>query len=49
MLVARNLARQLKLQNGYRIVLNCGPDGGQSVDHLHIHILGGRHMGWPPG
>jgi histidine triad (HIT) family protein len=49
MLVARNLARQLKLQNGYRIVLNCGPDGGQSVDHLHIHILGGRHLNWPPG
>jgi histidine triad (HIT) family protein len=49
MLVARNLARQLKLQNGYRIVINCGPDGGQSVDHLHLHILGGRQMNWPPG
>jgi histidine triad (HIT) family protein len=31
------------------VVANCGPDGGQSVDHLHLHILGGRQMGWPPG
>lgn len=35
--------------NGYRIVTNVGPDGGQSVEHLHLHILGGRQMGWPPG
>lgn len=35
--------------NGYRIVTNVGPDGGQSVDHLHLHVLGGRKMGWPPG
>ncbi|HEY3412082.1 MAG TPA: HIT domain-containing protein [Armatimonadota bacterium] len=35
--------------NGYRIVTNIGPDGGQSVDHLHLHVLGGRKMGWPPG
>jgi histidine triad (HIT) family protein len=49
MLVVKKVAQQLKLQNGYRVVLNCGPDGGQSVDHLHIHILGGRHMEWPPG
>ncbi|HEX5003882.1 MAG TPA: histidine triad nucleotide-binding protein [Gemmatimonadales bacterium] len=34
---------------GYRIVTNTGKDGGQSVDHLHLHILGGRAMGWPPG
>lgn len=34
---------------GYRIVLNTGPDGGQSVDHVHAHVLGGRQMGWPPG
>lgn len=34
---------------GYRVVVNAGPDGGQSVDHLHLHILGGRPMTWPPG
>jgi histidine triad (HIT) family protein len=48
-LVIRNLARQLNLGNGYRVVVNCGPDGGQSVDHLHFHLLGGRQMSWPPG
>ena len=48
-LVIRNLARELGLANGYRVVLNCGRDGGQSVDHLHFHILGGRPMTWPPG
>jgi len=35
--------------SGYRIVTNTGADGGQSVFHLHLHVLGGRHMGWPPG
>jgi histidine triad (HIT) family protein len=35
--------------SGYRIVTNTGEDGGQSVFHLHLHVLGGRHMGWPPG
>ncbi len=34
---------------GYRLVINTGPDGGQTVDHLHVHVLGGRPMGWPPG
>jgi len=34
---------------GYRMVINTGPDGGQTVDHLHVHLLGGRHMAWPPG
>lgn len=34
---------------GYRLVLNTGPDGGQTVGHLHVHLLGGRPMGWPPG
>jgi histidine triad (HIT) family protein len=48
-LVTRNLARELKLSGGYRVVVNCGPDGGQSVDHLHFHLLGGRQMVWPPG
>jgi histidine triad (HIT) family protein len=35
--------------SGYRLVLNVGADAGQSVDHLHLHVLGGRHLGWPPG
>lgn len=34
---------------GYRCVVNCGEHGGQSVDHLHLHLLGGRHLRWPPG
>jgi histidine triad (HIT) family protein len=34
---------------GYRLVVNVGRDGGQTVDHLHVHLLGGRHMAWPPG
>jgi histidine triad (HIT) family protein len=48
-LVIRDLAKQLKLDGGYRVVVNCGRDGGQSVDHLHFHLLGGRAMKWPPG
>lgn len=36
-------------ENGYRVVVNVGPDGGQAVDHLHLHVLGGRRMQWPPG
>ena len=36
-------------QNGFRIVNNCGVDGGQTVNHLHYHLLGGRSLGWPPG
>ena len=47
--VLRKLAAQLGLGNGYRIVSNCGPMGGQSVPHLHFHLLGGRQMLWPPG
>lgn len=47
--VATELARTLGLANGYRLVVNCGADGGQSVDHLHVHLLGGRPLGWPPG
>ena len=47
--VIPELARQLNLADGYRIVVNCGPDAGQSVDHLHFHLLGGRPMTWPPG
>lgn len=47
--VVRRLAQELQLDGGYRVVINCGPDGGQSVDHLHIHLLGGRPLTWPPG
>lgn len=46
-LVAKKLAGELS--GGYRLVVNCGPDAGQSVDHLHFHLLGGRAMSWPPG
>jgi histidine triad (HIT) family protein len=49
LLVAAKLARQLELNNGYRLVINCGPDAGQAVNHLHLHLLGGRPLGWPPG
>lgn len=47
--VARNLAEQENIVNGYRLVVNNGPQAGQSVFHLHIHLLGGRSFGWPPG
>ncbi|MBZ4666055.1 histidine triad nucleotide-binding protein [Mahella sp.] len=50
MLVAKNLARQFGIdQGGFRIVSNCGADAGQSVDHVHFHLLGGRSLQWPPG
>lgn len=49
LLVAKRVAEQAGLENGYRIVINNGSDGGQTVYHLHLHILGGRHMHWPPG
>jgi histidine triad (HIT) family protein len=48
-LVARDLAEQLGLAAGYRLVVNCNEDGGQTVPHLHMHLLGGRGLGWPPG
>jgi histidine triad (HIT) family protein len=47
--VVRDLAKKLQLTGGYRVVVNCGPEGGQTVDHLHLHLLGGRAMQWPPG
>ena len=47
--VATRVAATLGLETGYRLVVNCGRDGGQSVDHLHVHLLGGRQLGWPPG
>lgn len=47
--VAVRVAEQLGLSDGYRFVINCGSDGGQSVDHLHLHLIGGRKLDWPPG
>ena len=49
MVKATKVAETLGLGNGYRLVINNGKDGAQSVYHLHIHILGGRQMTWPPG
>jgi histidine triad (HIT) family protein len=50
MLVVQKLARDLGVaEGGYRLIANTGADGGQSVDHLHFHLLGGRALGWPPG
>ncbi|MEZ6078187.1 MAG: histidine triad nucleotide-binding protein [Pirellulaceae bacterium] len=48
--VIQRVARQERVaESGYSVVVNCGQQGGQSVDHLHFHILGGRDMAWPPG
>ena len=50
LLKAAEVAKKLGLsESGYRLVINNGPDAGESVPHLHLHILGGRHMSWPPG
>jgi histidine triad (HIT) family protein len=49
LLKAAAVAAKLGLRDGYRLVINNGPDGGESVPHLHCHILGGRRMAWPPG
>lgn len=50
LLTAANVARELGLQEtGYRLVMNHGRDGGESVPHLHCHVLGGRPLNWPPG
>ena len=48
-LAAAEIARQRKIEQGYRTVLNVGPGAGQSVFHLHVHLLGGRALAWPPG
>jgi histidine triad (HIT) family protein len=48
-LTAAQLARQRGIEDGYRTVLNVGPGAGQSVFHLHVHLLGGRSLSWPPG
>ena len=48
--VAPKLAKQLGIdESGFRLVINTGKEGGQTVDHLHVHLLGGREMKWPPG
>lgn len=49
LVVARKVAEQLQLNDGYRTVINCGRNGGQTVNHIHVHLLGGRQLGWPPG
>jgi histidine triad (HIT) family protein len=49
LMTVKKIAEQENLSNGYRVVINNGADGGQTVDHLHLHILGDRRMGWPPG
>lgn len=49
LLTAQRVAAEAGLNNGYRVVINNGADGGQTVYHLHLHILGGRQMQWPPG
>ncbi len=46
---AADIAREQGLSQGYRVVISTGPQGGQTVDHLHVHLLGGRQMHWPPG
>jgi len=49
MMAAKSIAAASGLTGGYRIVTNCGVDAGQSVQHVHLHLLGGRPMAWPPG
>ena len=47
--VVTQVVQQETLMRGYRLVANTGPDGGQTVDHMHFHVLGGRSLTWPPG
>jgi len=49
LVVARRLAEEAGLVGGYRLVVNAGVDAGQTLPHLHVHLLGGRHLAWPPG
>ena len=49
LLACQKVAAELGLEKGYRVVINNGDEGGQSVDHLHFHVLGGRPLKWPPG
>jgi len=48
-MAAKQIAHESGLEQGYRFLTNTGPDAGQSVSHLHFHLLGGRQFGWPPG
>lgn len=49
MLIVSQLAKSLGLESGFRTIINTGTEGGQTVDHLHLHLLGGRSLQWPPG
>src|SRR5437762_4513934 len=49
LLAAAEVAKKLELKRGFRVVINSGPDAGESVPHLHVHVLGQRQMSWPPG
>jgi histidine triad (HIT) family protein len=49
LLKSAEVAKTLDLKGGYRLVINNGADGGETVPHLHVHLLGGRHLAWPPG
>jgi histidine triad (HIT) family protein len=49
LLTVKTVAAQVGLTNGYRVVINNGDDGGQTVEHIHLHLLGERSMNWPPG
>ncbi|MGD1936373.1 MAG: histidine triad nucleotide-binding protein [Cyanophyceae cyanobacterium] len=49
MIVIQKVAAEAGLKNGYRVVTNIGAEGGQTVPHLHFHLLGGRNLSWPPG
>ncbi len=49
LLTAASIAKKLNLEGGFRITINNGKDGGETVPHMHVHVLGGRAMAWPPG
>ena len=49
LVVAGEMARKLKLERGFRLIVNSGPDASESVPHVHVHLLARRQMGWPPG
>ena len=49
LVVAKRVSQKLQLAQGFRVVINDGKDGCQSVYHLHLHVIGGRKLGWPPG